>query len=156
MAAGFTVEREKLPELEAFLAERMVKAIGENPPPPGLYIDSITGVAGANMHLVKKLEQVGPFGVGNPEPRFCIKDATIVKVDTVGADQSHVRLVLMGEGGQGRLTAIAFRAFDSDLGPALMNHGGQPINLLGRLRVNVWNGYESVQLMVDDAVMGWG
>lgn len=155
MAAGFTVEREKLAELETFLAERMVKALGENPPPPGLYIDSTTGVAGANMHLVKTLEQVGPFGVGNPEPRFRIKDATIVKADTVGADQSHVRVVLTGEGGQGRLTAIAFRAFDTDLGPALMNHGGQPFDFVGRLRINVWNGFESVQLMVDDAVQSW-
>ncbi|HEY9079152.1 single-stranded-DNA-specific exonuclease RecJ [Magnetovibrio sp.] len=155
MAAGFTLERAKLDEVEAFLAERMIKAIGENPPPPGLYIDSTTSVAGANMQLVKTLEQVGPFGVGNPEPRFCVKDATIVKADPVGADQSHVRLVLMGEGGQGRLTAIAFRAFDTALGPALVNHGGQPFDFVGRLRINVWNGYESVQLMVDDAVQAW-
>jgi len=155
MAAGFTVEREKLPQLEAFLSARMGRDIGENPPPPGLYIDSTTGVAGANMHLVGKLEQVGPFGVGNPEPRFCIKDAIIVKADPVGADQSHIRLVLSGEGGQGRLTAIAFRAFDTDLGAALMKHGGAPFHFVGRLRINVWNGYESVQLMVDDAVKAW-
>lgn len=155
MAAGFSLEREKLPELESFLAERMVQALGENPPPPGLYIDSITGVAGANMHLVKTLEQVGPFGVGNPEPRFCIKGAHIVKVDTVGADQSHVRLVLSDEGGHGKLTAIAFRAFDTELGPALMKHGGAPFHFVGRLRVNVWNGFESVQLMVDDAQPAW-
>ena len=156
MAAGFSLQREKLPELEAFLAERMVKALGANPPPPGLYIDTITSVAGANMHLVKTLEQIGPFGMANPEPRFCIKDATIVKADPVGSDQSHVRLVLSGEGGQGKLTAIAFRAFDSDLGQALMNHGGAPFHFVGRLRINVWNGYESVQLMVDDAVKAWG
>lgn len=155
MAAGFTVERAKLAALEAFLGERMAQAIGENPPPPGLYIDSATGVEGANMHLVKTLEQVGPFGVGNPEPRFCIKDAVIVKADAVGADQSHVRLVLTGAGGQGRLTAIAFRAFDTDLGAALMHHGGVPFHFVGRLRINVWNGYESVQLMVDDAVKSW-
>jgi len=155
MAAGFTVERAKLPELEAFLADRIVHNIGDNPPPPGLYIDTATGVAGANMHLVKTLEQVGPFGVGNPEPRFCIKDATIVKADAVGSDQSHLRLVLTGEGGQGRLTAIAFRAFDSELGPALKKHGGAPFHFVGRLRINVWNGYESVQLMVDDAAKAW-
>jgi len=155
MAAGFTLEREKLSQLEAFLSERIGHDIGDNPPPPGLYIDSTTGVAGANMHLVSKLEQVGPFGASNPEPRFCIKDAIIVKADPVGADQSHIRLVLSGEGGQGRLTAIAFRAFDTDLGAALMKHGGTPFHFVGRLRKNVWNGYESVQLMVDDAVAAW-
>lgn len=155
MAAGFTVERGKLNELEAFLGERMTQALGESPPPPGITIDSITGVAGANKHLVSTLEQVGPFGVGNPEPRFCIKGAHIVKADPVGADQSHVRLVLTDAGGQGRLTAIAFRAFDSDLGPALVGHGGAPFDFVGRLRMNVWNGYESVQLMVDDAAKNW-
>jgi len=155
MAAGFTVERDKLAELETFLTDRMHAALGDTPPPPGLYIDSTTGVEGANMQLVKALERIGPFGAGNPEPRFRIKGALIAKVNTVGADQSHVRLILTSPGGRGRLTAIAFRAFDTDLGPALMNHGGEPFDLVGRLRVNIWNGYESVQLMVDDAVKNW-
>ena len=116
----------------------------------------MTGVEGANFHLVKTLERLEPFGVGNPEPRFCIKAATIVKADPVGKDQSHVRLILSGAGGRGKLTAIAFRAFDSPLGEALVKHGGQPFTFVGRLRMNVWNGYESVQLMVDDAQPDWG
>lgn len=155
MAAGFSLERGKLAELEMFLAERVAKAVGGTPPPPGLYIDSIMSASGANMHLVKTLEQVGPFGVGNPEPRFCIENAIIAKADPVGADQSHVSLILTDPGGGGRLKAIAFRAFDTDLGKALINHGGAPFHFVGRLRVNVWNGYESVQLMVDDAVKAW-
>jgi len=155
MAAGFTVEREKLAELEAFLTARMVHDLGETPPPPGLYIDASTGVEGANFRLVKTLERLAPFGVSNPEPRFCIKNAKIIKADPVGADQSHVRLILSGQGGEGKLTAIAFRAFDSDLGPALVKHGGKPFTFVGRLRMNIWNGYESVQLMVDDAIAEW-
>ncbi|PCI40999.1 MAG: single-stranded-DNA-specific exonuclease RecJ [Rhodospirillaceae bacterium] len=155
MAAGFSVARDKLEELEKFLSKRMVEDLGENPPPPGLYIDAVTGVEGANYRLVKTLERLAPFGVSNPEPRFCIKNAKIVKADPVGADQSHVRLILTGEGGEGKLTAIAFRAFDSDLGPALVKHGGKPFTLIGRLRMNVWNGYESVQLMVDDGIADW-
>jgi len=156
MAAGFTVAREKLADFEAFMAERMIHDLGDSPPPPGLYIDAVTGVEGANFHLVKTLERLEPFGVGNPEPRFCIKAATIVKADPVGKDQTHVRLILSGSGGRGKLTAIAFRAFDSPLGEALVKHGGQPYTFVGRLRMNVWNGYESVQLMVDDAQPDWG
>jgi len=155
MAAGFTVARDKLGELETFLGERMVHDLGDTPPPPGLYIDAISGVEGANYRLVKTLERLAPFGMGNPEPRFCIKNAKIVKADPVGADQSHVRLILTGEGGEGKLTAIAFRAFDTALGPALVKHGGKPFTLVGRLRMNIWNGYESVQLMVDDGVQSW-
>jgi len=156
MAAGFTVERDKLADLEVFLSERMVHDLGKNPPPPGLYIDAVTGVEGANFRLVKTLERLEPFGMSNPEPRFCIKSATIAKASPVGKDQSHVRLILTGAGGHGKLTAIAFRAFDSPLGEALIKHGGQPFTFVGRLRMNVWNGYESVQLMVDDAVADGG
>ncbi|MFC1673638.1 hypothetical protein ACFL12_05745 [Pseudomonadota bacterium] len=47
---------------------------------------------------------------------------------------------------------MAFRAFDTDLGTALVKHGGEAFDFVGRLKLNVWNGYESVQLMVDDAV----
>jgi single-stranded-DNA-specific exonuclease len=155
MAAGFTVDRDKLGDLEIFLSERMVHDLGETPPPPGLYIDAVSGVEGANYRLVKTLERLAPFGMGNPEPRFCIKNAKIVKADPVGADQSHLRLILTGESGEGKLTAIAFRAFDSALGPALVKHAGKPFTLVGRLRMNIWNGYESVQLMVDDGVQGW-
>lgn len=155
MAAGFTVARDKLTELEAFLGERIKLELGETPPPPGLYIDGILGVEGANYHLIKTLERLAPFGVGNPEPRFCIKAARIVKATPVGADQAHLRLILSGEGGQGKLTAIAFRAFDSDLGKALAKHGGQPFDFVGRLKLNIWNGYESVQLQVDDAQPVW-
>lgn len=155
MAAGFTVARDKLAALEAFLTERMVRDLGENPPPPGLYIDGVLGVEGATWQLVKTLERLAPFGVGNPEPRFCIKAARVVKADPVGADQSHLRLILSGEGGRGKLTAIAFRAFDGALGPAVRDHGGQPFDFVGRLKMNVWNGYESVQLQVDDAQPTW-
>jgi single-stranded-DNA-specific exonuclease len=151
MAAGFSVERAKLADLEVFLSQRLALELGENPAPPGLYIDAVLGVEGANYRLVKTLETLAPFGAGNPEPRFCIKAARLVKVDPVGADQSHLRLILSGEGGQGKLTAIAFRAFDTDLGKALVNHAGLPFDFVGRLKMNVWNGYESVQLQVDDA-----
>ncbi len=155
MAAGFTVERDKLAALETFLAERLGRELGENPPPPGLYIDAITGVGGANFRLVKTLARLAPFGVGNAEPRFCIKAARIAKADPVGKEQSHVRLILTGDGGHEKLIAIAFRAFDTPLGAALLKHGGQPFDFVGKLRMNVWNGYESVQLMVDDAQPVW-
>lgn len=155
MAAGFTIARTKLGDFEAFLGERIRAELGDDPPPPGLVVDGVLGVEGANWQLIKTLERLAPFGVGNPEPRFCIKAARIAKADPVGADQSHLRLILTGEGGRGKLNAIAFRAFDSALGATLRDHGGQPFDFVGRLKMNVWNGYESVQLMLDDAQPVW-
>ena len=51
----------------------------------------------------------------------------------------------------GKLEAIAFNAFDSDLGPALGNHGGARFHVAGRLELNHWNGRVTPQLRVEDA-----
>ncbi|MDH5772309.1 MAG: single-stranded-DNA-specific exonuclease RecJ [Rhodospirillaceae bacterium] len=154
MAAGFSVLRENLKKLEEFIAKKMREAIGDNPPPPGLVFDGMIALGGANTHLVKSLESVAPFGVGNAEPRFIIKNTRFVEARPVGADQSHVRLVMVDEAGN-RLTGIAFRAQDSDLGPGLLGHGGKPFHVAGKLRINEWQGRESAQLIVEDAAPAW-
>jgi single-stranded-DNA-specific exonuclease len=69
----------------------------------------------------------------------------------VGKD--HVRCYLNDAGGA-RLTAIAFRAADSEMGKALLDRSGVPLNLVGRLRENIWQGRSSVQLLIDDAAHG--
>ena len=154
MAAGFSVSRENLPKLEEFIANKMRDAIGDNPPPPGLVFDGMIALGGANTRLVKSLESVAPFGVGNAEPRFIIKNARFVEARPVGNDQSHVRLVMADEAGN-RLTGIAFRAQASDLGPGLLGHGGKPFHVAGKLRINEWQGRESAQLIVEDAAPAW-
>ncbi|MCK5444938.1 MAG: single-stranded-DNA-specific exonuclease RecJ [Rhodospirillaceae bacterium] len=154
MAAGFTVATDKLDALEAFISARMKAAIGENPPPPSLRLDGLLALGGANVALVKRLDDVAPFGVGNAEPRFAFKNVRFVEARAVGADQSHVRLIMADEAG-GRLTAIAFRAMDSDLGPGLLAHGGKPFHVAGKLRINEWQGRESAQMIVEDAAPSW-
>ncbi len=154
MAAGFSVARENLSKLEQFIGARMRDAIGDNPPPPGLLFDGMIALSGANTWLVKSLDSVAPFGIGNAEPRFIIKDVRFVEARPVGADQSHVRLVMADETGK-RLTGIAFRAQSSDLGPGLLNHGGKPFHVAGKLRINDWQGRESAQLIVEDAAPAW-
>ena len=49
-----------------------------------------------------------------------------------------------------QIHAISFRSLDTDLGQRLLNHGGIPLNIVGRLRENSWQGRSSVQLLIDD------
>lgn len=147
MAAGFTVARENLADLSDFLAERLQAQL-DGELVPLLELDGALDAGGADIDLVETLAQVGPFGSGNPEPRFAIAGARIVKADVVGS--GHVRLILSGAGGK-RLKAIAFRAADSEMGHALLASAGAPFHLAGTLRVDTWQGNSSVQLIVDDA-----
>ncbi|MDH5750061.1 MAG: single-stranded-DNA-specific exonuclease RecJ [Rhodospirillales bacterium] len=153
MAAGFTVARDRLPQFRNFLIERMIAAM-PNPSMPNLALDGALKVAGATTHLAQTLEQVGPFGVGNPEPRFAIAAARLAYAEPVGRDQAHLRCTLSSEDGS-RLNAIAFRVMESDLGQALVRHDGAPFHFAGRLRLNHWQGRTSAQLLIEDAAPVW-
>ncbi|MGE5515978.1 MAG: single-stranded-DNA-specific exonuclease RecJ [Bacteroidota bacterium] len=147
MAAGFTVAREKLDEFRAFLADRLQAQLTGDLVPI-LELDGALDCAGCTTALIETLKQLGPFGAGNPEPRFAITAARIIKADVVG--NGHVRVILKGNGGAS-LKAIAFRAADSDMGQALMTSRGGAFHLAGTLRADTWQGSTSVQLVIEDA-----
>jgi single-stranded-DNA-specific exonuclease len=107
MAAGLTVTRANLAALDAFLVARLAQSVGEARSRSGLDIDGALTPSGATDELLELIGRVGPYGQGNPSPRFAFP-ATHVRFAKVVGEQ-HVRCVL--EAGDGaRLEAIAFRA----------------------------------------------
>ena len=151
-AAGFTVDSGRLEELREFLSDRISAHLGPGGIQPRLYLDGAMKPAAATMNLVEDLQQVGPFGSGNPEPRFVIPAARLSYAAVAG--ENHVRGTLTGEDG-GRLAAISFNSLDTPLGQALLNSDGAPLHVAGRLRVNTWKGYSKAQLLIDDAAPAW-
>ena len=101
------------------------------------------------MELVEILNKMGPFGIGNAEPRLVFSGVRLARVDIVGVN--HIRCFMTGIDSKQQLSAIAFRCVDTDLGQALLQHNGLPLHVAGRLRENNWQGRSSVQLLIDDA-----
>ena len=98
--------------------------------------------------LIELLERAGPFGQGNPQPRFAFPSHRVRFAKIVG--DAHVRCAL--EGGDGsRLDAIAFRAADQPLGDMLLASGGMPLHVCGTLRRDTWGGRDRLELNIDDA-----
>jgi single-stranded-DNA-specific exonuclease len=64
--------------------------------------------------------------------------------------EGHVRCTLVGEQ-RGRVEAIAFRAGQSALGPALLDTARPILHVAGSLRIDRYNGRASVRLQIDDA-----
>ena len=86
---------------------------------------------------------------GNPRPRFVFPAVRVVKADIVGTD--HVRCLLAPSSGGERLSAMAFRCADSELGRALLGTGGTAIHVAGYLEINTWRGSRTARLVVEDA-----
>ncbi|MGE0119710.1 MAG: single-stranded-DNA-specific exonuclease RecJ [Dongiaceae bacterium] len=145
MAAGFTVAQDRVAALAEFLGERLAAAGGAIV--PVLEIDGALAAAAATAELARLVGRLGPFGSGNPEPRFAITDLRVGRGEVVG--DGHVRAVLADAGGT-RLKAIAFRSAGDPLGQALLRGGGAPLHLAGTLRVDSWQDRSEVQLIIED------
>ncbi|HTY67120.1 MAG TPA: single-stranded-DNA-specific exonuclease RecJ [Alphaproteobacteria bacterium] len=150
-AAGFTAAVERLGELREFLGERVAAQITRTQ--SGLAFDGALSLGAATPDLIEALGKVGPFGVGNPEPRFAFPGVRVAKADIVG--EKHVRCFLADARG-GRLAAIAFRAVGSPLGNALLDRAGVSLHLGGRLRADDWRGETRIQLQIEDAAAAGG
>ncbi|MBS7811927.1 single-stranded-DNA-specific exonuclease RecJ [Roseococcus pinisoli] len=149
MAAGFTIEADKIPALHAHLDERLALA-RELPGAAELVIEGAISVRGATTELAQSVARLAPFGAGNEEPCFAISRARVVKAGRVGKEGATIRAFLEGEDG-GRLKAICFRAKEGPLAEALLAQGGAPLLLTGHLRAEVWNEQTSVGFFVTDA-----
>jgi single-stranded-DNA-specific exonuclease len=153
MAAGLTVTREALPGLARFLDERIAPQLGAAPPVRELGIDAALSPGAATQQLVDMVERVGPFGAGNALPRFVLTSVRVSYAQAVG--EGHVRCTLIGSE-RGRVDAIAFRANQTALGPALLDPARPVLHVAGALRIDRYGGRESVRLQIDDAAAAAG
>ena len=153
MAAGLTVARAALPELADYLDRRIAPQLGIAPSVRELGIDAALTPAAATQDLVQMIERAGPFGAGNALPRFVLASVRVDFAKTVG--EGHVRCTLVGAE-RGRVEAIAFRAGQSALGPALLDPARPVLHVAGALRIDRYNGRESVRLQIDDAARATG
>ncbi len=148
MAAGLTVERAQLEPLKAFFCETLAAAATHARATAGLDIDGAMTSGGVTDELLQLIERAGPYGQGNPQPRFAFPAHRIKYAKVVG--ERHVRCAV--EAGDGsRIDAVAFRAAGQPLGEALLATGGMPIHVAGTLRRDTWGGRNRIELTIDDA-----
>ncbi len=153
MAAGLTVEQDKLEPAMARLTELMEKQGAGALGPKDLRLDGLMMAGAASVPLVEQLEQAGPFGAGAAAPRFAFPDQQIGFCKEVG--QGHLKFSF-SDGMGAKIDAISFGAAENGLMQALMQHKGQRFHLAGRVEINTWQGRQSVQLRLEDAAPASG
>ncbi len=150
MAAGFSLEKAKIPEFEAFL-DTFISPKMEylEDTSSVLEVDGVLDIMAVKTELLDKLNQMEPYGEGNPEPRFVIHNVKVAK--TILTNNGHIVCKLTGRNG-GTLDAVSFRSKDTQMGQVLLSHKpGQLFHFAGNLRLDNWNGKNKVQLFIHDA-----
>ena len=148
MAAGLTVEKDKVDALGAFLNERLAADVERASGDKSLLIDAVLAPRGINPLWCDAIDSAGPYGAGWPAPRVATGPVRIVESGIVGTD--HLRLIVAGEDGA-RFKAIAFRAAETDLGQTLLNARGRKLWLAGRAKRDDWGSRPAAELHLEDA-----
>lgn len=150
MAAGFSLQADRLDEFHAFLNTRLAAA-SDLPAAADLAVEATIAVPGATLDLAQQIGRLAPFGNANEEPMFVLQRARVLRADRVGKDGATIRTLIEGEGGGTRLKAMLFRARDGALAEALLSRNGTPLHLAGNLRAEEWNGTTSPGFIITDA-----
>lgn len=140
-AGGLSIKAEKLrPFSDAFerVARECLQPSDLSPP---LEIDALISFAQIGFSLMRELETLKPFGVGNPEPLFMSERVEVCERRPFA---SGVRFRLRQ--GQRLIGGVAFAVGENFPGAA-----GTAIDVAYRLCENEWNGSSTVELKILDA-----
>lgn len=147
MAAGFSLNQDKIDAFRDFVGRYVSEKIGGEAIVPVLDVDAVLDVGGATVEMAENLERLEPFGSGNAEPKLLLRSVRVNKPSVIGS--GHVRCFLSSNMG-GSLKAIAFRVADNDIGNAMLNSRGDVYDVVGVLRRDTWQGRNSVQFIIED------
>ena len=89
-----------------------------------------------DLSLDRRLDSIGPYGQGHPEPVFALPDVRVSYSKLV--KEEHVRFTLEDARGA-RIGGIAFRAMKSPIGEALLKREGV-FHAAVRVKRNEFNG----------------
>lgn len=145
MAAGFTIANELLPELNARLQTLAAEQLSDDLLVPTLEIDAEVKLEEVTWELYNELQQLEPFGQGNPQPVLMSRGITVKGAWATKNDGQHLKLRL-AQNGSKAIDAFAFRL--GHLADALNKY--PQIDVAFTLDKNEWNNEVSLRLLVKD------
>ena len=146
MAAGFSIEMSKIDQFKDFIFKRFLN-LNKTSHSKAIYLDAEISPSALNLDFFEKINILSPFGAGNPEPRFLLKDLKVLNSKIVG--EKHVKSVLLGKDGSA-IKTISFNSHSNEIGQFLLNNNKDFFSIVGKLSLNEWNGRRNVEFIIDD------
>lgn len=145
MAAGFTVETEKIVLLQDMLEKIAEEKLTPDSLTPVVKIDLEVPLSVVSFELFSALRNLGPFGMANPEPVFVSREVEVIDARAIGRDRSHLKMVV-SQNNMPTIEAIAFGL--GELAQSLKP--GSKIDIAYVVDENEWNGQKTLQLKIRD------
>ena len=141
-AAGFTLLTKNLARLKQYLSQLAAEQLAGAALRPQLDIDAevtLSELSGDTFHTI---QQLAPFGRGNPAPAFLSRRAEVVDCRTMGNGAEHLRLKL--KQGSTVWDGVGFRlgGYLAEISPHL--------DVVYNLEIDRWQGREKLRLNILD------
>jgi single-stranded-DNA-specific exonuclease len=130
-AAGLQLRAENLEAFRAAFAAHAASVLGPEDLQRTERVDAMVGGAGLGLELAEELQQLAPFGMGNPGVRLLVPSARVRDVRAMG-EGKHARFSL--HSGAHRALGVVFGRSKLGVGE------DDPVDATVRLEVNRWNG----------------
>lgn len=145
-AAGLTIKNENLElffdKIEKTVAAKKKDLGGEKIQEAECEIEARS----LDFELARLIEKMRPFGEGNPEPLFILKNMRVAEIKKVGSNGKHCKMFLKpGDQAPKIFEAIWFnRGENFSLAENLL------VDVLAKIELDRWNGNEKIVLNVVD------
>ena len=144
LAAGFTIDRDKIPAFRHRMNEFARRYCGGTQPESALEVDAAIAHPGdVTLEELESLAVLEPYGSGNARPVFCLLGATLLRMQNVGQNR-HLKLRL-GKG-CAQFDGIFFSTVAERCGCAV----GDRVDAAFYLQINEFRGSRTVQLQMVD------
>lgn len=156
MAGGFSINESKISELHYFFNERLKNKICNLIDNRAEYYDVAIDLSQINIDIINELKKLEPYGVGNPQPKFLIKNLRIVSAKIIGSEQNHISCIFSSKDifNNIQIKAILFKGVNSELSPILLGEGYNKVfDVIGNISINSWMGIETLQLIIEDIII---
>tara|TARA_B000000557_G_scaffold20232_1_gene15324 strand:+ start:682 stop:2469 length:1788 start_codon:yes stop_codon:yes gene_type:complete len=146
LAAGLAIENNKIQMFKDFLISKVEHAFQENELVSEISVTSELSISALNSNLMDWIKKLGPWGQGNPIPKFLIKDVIIKKLVFFGKEKQHLLVKVSDNSGEidCKIFNINETAFSSVL------EKNKSLHLLGNLVSNEWNNKKKVEFNLID------
>jgi len=147
-ALGLSIREENIDDFRDKLSNSpIVKSLSSKIQEDGvpLYVDCVVSLSSISSSLMNEIEMLSPFGEGNPEPVFVVRDASVVDYKEIGKDKNHLSLNISQDGYFMR--GVAF--FAENL-IELLNDGNKEVDVAFSPVWNTFNGRTNLEMRIKD------
>ncbi len=141
-AAGFILPTKNLAPLKQRLSQLATDQLAGVDLHPQLDIDAEVALTDLGGNTFKSMQQLAPFGRGNPLPTFISRRVEVADCRTMGNSGEHLKLILK-QGGSA-WDGVAFRFGDS------LAEVASPLDIVYNLEIDRWGGVEKLRLNILD------